>query len=57
MRKITPCEWANAFVWLCMIVAAIILLWGTKNLWPMVVVLLAGGVGSMLIVNHVARGA
>lgn len=57
MRKITPCEWANAFVWLAEIVAAAVLLWGTQHAWTMVILLLVGAAGSMMVVNHVARGA
>jgi len=47
MRKPTPVELANAFLWLTVLAAAIILFWNSDRLWMMVVAILASGWTSM----------
>jgi hypothetical protein len=53
MRKPTSVEFANAFMWLTVLAASVVLLWGSDKLWMMVIVVLASGWTS---IGVVARG-
>lgn len=43
MKKLDATVFAQAFLWLTTLAAAVILFWGADKLWMMVVVLLASG--------------
>ncbi len=47
MRKPTPEELANVFLWLAVLAASIILLWDSERLWMMVVAILGCGWASI----------
>jgi hypothetical protein len=53
MRKPTSVEFANAFMWLTVLAASVVLLWGSDRLWMMVIVVLVSGWTS---IGVVARG-
>ena len=56
MRKPTPEELANAFLWLAVLAASIILLWASDKLWMMVVAILGCGWASTgLFARHCRR--
>jgi hypothetical protein len=43
MKRPTPTELANGFLWLAVLAAASILFWGHDRLWMMIVAVLANG--------------
>ncbi|MGD9145739.1 MAG: hypothetical protein PVI80_09275 [Anaerolineae bacterium] len=53
MRKPTSAEFANAFMWLTVLAASVVLLWGSDRFWMMVIVILAS---SWTSIGVVARG-
>jgi hypothetical protein len=53
MRKPTSVEFANAFMWLTVLAASVVLLWDSDRLWMMVIVVLVSGWTS---IGVVARG-
>ena len=55
MRKPTATEFANAFMWLTVLAAAIVLLWDSDSLWMMVVAILACGFTSVRVVANGCR--
>ena len=55
MRKPTSTEFANAFMWLTVLAASIVLLWDSNRLWMMVVAILACGFTSIGIVANRCR--
>ena len=56
MRKPTPTEIGNAFMWLTVLATALILFWDSDRLWMMVVAVGVGGWTSMGLVAKVCRG-
>ena len=57
MRKPTPAEFANGFMWLTVLAASIVLLWDSDRLWMMIVALLVCGTTSMGAVAQAFRQA
>jgi hypothetical protein len=55
MRMPRATEWANGFMWLAVLTASVILLWGTDYLWLMVIVVLGCASGSMMAVSAACR--
>jgi hypothetical protein len=55
IRKPTPTEFANAFMWLTALAATVVLLWDSDRLWMMVVAILACGFTSIGIVASSCR--
>jgi hypothetical protein len=53
MRKPTAVEYANAFLWLTVLAASMVLFWGSDRLWMMVVAVLTCG---FMSVEVVAKG-
>lgn len=47
MRRPTPAEFANAFLWLAVLAASIIVLWDSDKLWVMIVAILGCGWASI----------
>lgn len=56
MRKPTPVEFANAFLWLTVLAVAIILFWDSDRLWMMVMAVVVSGWTSMGLVAKSCRG-
>ena len=57
MRKPTVVELANAFLWLTVLAAAIILFWESDRLWMMIMAILASGWASTgLVVRNCREG-
>ena len=52
MRKPTSVEFANAFMWLTVLAASLVLLWGSDRLWMMVVAILVCGSTSISVVSR-----
>lgn len=55
MRKPSSVEFANAFMWLTVLAASVVLLWGSDRLWMMVIVVLASGFTSIWVVARNCR--
>jgi hypothetical protein len=55
MKKPTPTEFANAFLWLAVLAAASILFWDCDRLWMMIVALVVNGWASMGLVAKCCR--
>jgi hypothetical protein len=55
MREFDATDFAQAFLWLTTLAAAIILFWGSDRLWMMVVVLLVSGWTSVTLVRRCRR--
>lgn len=55
MKDLEPTDFAQAFLWLTTLAAAIILFWGSERLWMMVVILLASGWTSIRLVGRRCR--
>jgi hypothetical protein len=53
MKKLNSVEFANAFMWLTVLAASVVLLWNSDELWMMVVAVLVCGTTS---IGAVARG-
>jgi hypothetical protein len=43
MRKPTPAEFTNAFMWITVLAASVVLLWNSDRLWMMIVAVLVCG--------------
>ena len=50
MRKPTAVEFANAFLWLTVLAASMVLFWGSDRLWMMIVAVLTCGFTSVSVV-------
>ena len=46
---------ANLFMWIVVLAAAIVLLWGMDALWMMVIAILGAGAGSHMVVSNGLR--
>jgi hypothetical protein len=55
MKKPTPTEFANAFLWLAVLAAAGILFWDSDRLWMMIAVVVVNGWASMALVAECRR--
>jgi hypothetical protein len=55
MKELDATVFAQAFLWLTTLAAAIILFWGADRLWMMVVILLASGWTSISLVRKRCR--
>jgi hypothetical protein len=56
MRKPAPAEFANAFMWLTVLAASLVLFWGHDRLWMMVVAMLVCSMTSMQAIARGCRG-
>jgi len=57
VRKPTSVDLANAFMWLTLLAATVVLLWGSDSLWMMVIVVLVCGSTSIGVVARGCRSA
>jgi hypothetical protein len=57
MRKPSAAEMANAFLWLAVLAATLILFWGSERVWVLVVGILGCGWASVGIVARGCRGS
>ena len=55
MRKPTAVEFGNAFMWLTMLAATVVLLWDSDRLWMMIMVVLVCGFTSTGVVVRGCR--
>ena len=55
MRRPTSVELANAFMWLTMLAATVVLLWDSDRLWIMIMVVLISGSTSIGVVAKGCR--
>ena len=53
MKTQTAAEFSNAFMWLTVLAASVVLLWDSDRLWMMIVIVLVCGTTS---IGAVARG-
>ena len=51
MKKSVSILLANLFMWVVVLAAAIVLLWGMDALWMMVIAILGAGAGSHMVVS------
>lgn len=47
MRKPAPAEFANAFMWITILAASVVVLWDSDRLWMMIVAVLVCGTTSV----------
>jgi hypothetical protein len=57
MRRPNSIEFANAFLWLTVLAASVILYWGSDRLWMLVVAVLVSGCASVRVVAEGQRQA